>query len=155
MKPITKIIGAFALIGGAFGISRLFKRSEVKETIKKISITVSGVAKPKIKNGALSLSVNISLDNPTNNTLSLKKPYITAYFGGKVVGNSIPSNERTAVKANERTTITGINIQIPFYKLGLLVVRLVLGEIPKMAFDIEVTTEAGGIAYTDKKPFQL
>jgi hypothetical protein len=110
---------------------------------------------PKIKNGALVLSVDVAFDNPTDHTMSLKKPNLKAYYNGKEVGNSIPSTERIAMNANDRTIIKGINIQIPFTKLGSLLLSLVTGNIPKMAIDIAVSTEADNIPYTDKKHFEL
>lgn len=153
MNSTVKIIGALVLFGGgAYGISRLIKTTN---TTDKTSITVSGVNPPKIKNGALVLSVNVAFDNPTNHTMSLKKPNLIAYYNGKEVGNSIPSDERTLIKANDRTIIKGINIQIPFIKLGSIVLSLVTGKIPKMAFDIALNTEADGISYTDKKHFEI
>jgi hypothetical protein len=152
MKTGGKILGVLALIGGAFWISRLFKTAN---TGKKLSINVASLNAPTIKNGALALSANIVLDNPTDTTISLKKPYLTAFHNGNEVGNSIASNERIDIKANERTTIKGINIHIPFLELGTLAVSLIAGNIPKMEFEIEMKTEANGIPYTDKKPFKL
>ena len=153
MNSTAKILGTLVLLGGgAYGISRLLKTNN---TADKTSVTVSGINPPKIKNGALVLSVNVALDNPTDHTMSLKKPYLKAFYNGKEVGNSIPSDERVAVKANDRTVIKGINIQIPFLKLGAIAVSLVTGTIPKMAFDIELKTEADGIPYTDKQHFEL
>lgn len=152
MNSKTKIIGALVLAGSAYGISKLFKASN---TGNKTSVTLAGVNKPQIKNGALILSVNVALDNPTQHTMSLKKPSLTASFGGKEVGNSIPSNERIDIKANERTVIKGINIQIPFVKLGTLAFSLITGSIPKMAFDISLSTEADGIPYKDSKHYEL
>ncbi len=138
--------------GGAYGISKLANASN---TGKKISVNITGVNPPKIKNGALSLSVNVALDNPTAHTLKLKKPYLIAYANGSQVGTSIPSEEKIDISANQRTTITGINIQIPFIKLGAYALSLLTGKIPKMAFDIEVKTVADGIPYTDKQHFEV
>lgn len=153
MNSTAKIIGTLVLLGGgAYGISRLLKAGN---TADKTSVTVSGINPPKIKSGALVLSVNVAFDNPTDHTMSLKKPYLKAFYNDKEVGNSIPSDERVDIKANDRTVIKGINIQIPFIKLGAIAVSLVTGNIPKMAFDISLTTEADGIPYTDKQHFEL
>ena len=153
MNSTGKIIGALVLFGGgAYGISKLLKANN---TGGKTSVTVSGVNPPKIKNGSLVLSVNIAFDNPTDHTMSLKKPNLTAFYNGKEVGNSIPSEERTDIKANDRTVIKGINIQIPFLKLGGLALVLVTEKIPTMAFDISMSTEADGIPYKDTKHFEV
>lgn len=153
MKSKGKIFGLLALLGGSvYGLSRLFKTGN---TAKRMSITVMSVNKPQIKNGALRLSVNVAFDNPTENPLKLKKPTVTAYYNGKEVGNSIPSKETVTIKANDRTTISGINIQIPFVKLGGLLVTLITGKVPNMEISIAVHTVANGIPYTDKQKFKL
>lgn len=152
MSSAGKIIGALALFGGAYGLSRLLKTGN---TGKKISVTVMSANAPKIQNGAVRLSVNVAIDNPTDDPLNLKKPTLTAYYNGNEVGNSIPSNEYVKIIANDRTTISGINIQIPFIKLGALAVQLITGSVPKMTIEIAVHTVANGIPYTDRQSFDL
>jgi hypothetical protein len=153
MESSVKIIGTLLLLGGGvYGISHLLS---TKNTGDKTSVTVLGTNGTKIKNGGLYISVNVAFDNPTNHTMSLKKPYLTAYFNGNEVGNSIPSDERIEIKANGRTVIKGINIQIPFLKLGTLALTLINGTVPKMSIDIALKTEADGIPYTDKTHIDL
>lgn len=153
MASVSKIFGgAMLLIGAVFGIRKLTKAAS---TGNKTSISIVGVNPPKLKGGSLILGVDVALDNPTSHTLSLKKPYLTASYNGNEVGNSIPSNEIIPITANDRTVIKGINIQIPFAKLGTLAISLLTGKIPKMAFDILVKTEADGIPYTDKQHFEV
>lgn len=156
MKTRGKILGFFLLLGGSvFGLSKLTKLAKTANTGKQMSVNITGVDPPKIKSGALQLSVNVTFDNPTNNVINMKKPYLTAFYNGKEVGNSIPSQEYTPIKANDRTTIKGINIQIPFLKLGGIVVQLIMGKVPKMAFDIKVITYVNGFRYTDNQHFEL
>lgn len=138
--------------GGAYGINKLTKS---EAAVKKITVAVTGVNPPKIRNGALVFSVNIALDNPSRQVLNLKKPYVTIYTNGKEIANSIPSEERVQIKANDITKITGLNIQIPFTKLGVYAVNLLQGKIPKMQIEVEVKTEADGIIYTDRKQFDI
>lgn len=156
MSSTGKILGWLALFGGgAYGLSKLLKVGKTVNTAKKMSVTVMSVNKPQIKNGALRLSVNVAFDNPTDSPLKLKKPTVKAFYNGSEVGNSIPSNETVTIKANDRTTISGINIQIPFIKLGALLITLLTGKVPKMEVDITVHTIANGIPYTDKQHFKL
>lgn len=152
MKPFWKILGSAVLVAGAFGFSRIAKTGN---TGKRSSVTLVNVDAPKIKNGAVVLSVNIAIDNPTEHTMNLKKPTLVVYFQNKQVGNSIPSDEYTAITANDRKIIKGINIQIPFANLGTLALELITGNTPKMSFDISMYTIADGIPYHDKKHFDL
>lgn len=156
MKPEFKILGWLALLGGgAYGLSKLFGGIKTADTGKKMSVTVISLNKPEIQNGALLFSVNVAFDNPTSNPINLKKPTVKVFYNGKEVANSIPSNEYVPIVANDRTIITGINIQIPFLKLGGLLISLIAGNIPKMVIDIAVHAVANGIPYTDKKNFKL
>ncbi len=152
MKLFGKLFGGLIIGGAIYLINRV---SKTADTGKKMSVTILGVDKPGIKNAALQLSVNIAFDNPTPHSLNLKKPYVVAYFSGGEVGNSIPTNEHYSINANDRTTIKGINIQIPFLKLGSALVSLMSGNIPKMSFEISVSTEADGIPFTDKQTFNV
>lgn len=100
MNSTGKIIGALVLFGGgAYGISRLLNTSNTGD---KTSITVTGVNPPKIKNGALVLSVNVAFDNPTNHTMSLKKPNLSAFYalpllfagGGIIIAAATDANSK-------------------------------------------------------------
>lgn len=153
MNSTGKIIGALVLFGGgAYGLSKLIKTAN---TGNKLSVNVVGINPPKLNLGSLILSVNVAFDNPTKDSIRLKKPYLTVFYNNSEVGNSLPSNEEVEIKANDRTTIKGITIQIPFARLGVLLSSLISGTIPKMEIDIHVRTEANGIPYTDKQHFEL
>lgn len=154
MASIIKILGgALVFAGAALGINKLFKASR---TGNRISINISSVNTPKLKGGSLILGVNVALDNPTSHTLNLKKPFLTAFKDGKEIGNSYPSSEIIPIKANDRTVITGINLEIPVIKLGLEAASLLLtGKLSKISLDILMRTEADGIPYTDKQHFEF
>lgn len=153
MSNTGKIIGTLILFGGgAYGLSRLIQAGN---TGQQISINISSLNKPLVKNGAVILSVNVVIDNPTSHTLRLKKPYLTAYYQQKEIGNSIPSDEYINIQANDRTTIKGITIQVPFLRLGVVALHLIQQANTKMAFDIHLKTEADGIPYTDQQHFEV
>lgn len=154
MASIIKILGGALLVAGAaLGINKLFKANR---TGKRTSINIIGVNTPKLKGGSLILGVDVALDNPTSHTLNLKKPFLTAIYNSKEIGNSYPSNEIIPIKANDRTVIKGINIEIPITKLGFDAVKLlVTGKLPKISLDILMRTEADGIPYTDKQHFEI
>lgn len=152
MKTGVKILGVVALAVGGYKLNQLLKTAN---TADKTSINVTKLNKPTIKNGALNLSVDVAFDNPTDHTMNLKKPYLIARFNGSQVGNSKPSNEYTKIKANDRTIIKGINIQVPFLNLGFALVSLIAGKVPKMTFEISVLAEADGITHTDTQQFTV
>lgn len=153
MKTST-IIGSLIFAGAAgLGLRYLLQTSN---TGKKISASIHSIANPKRQGTTLILAVNVALDNPTNNSLSLKKPYLTLLYNGNEIGNSIPSEERITIKANDKTIINGINIQFPLSKLGLDAAKiLITGKLPKLSIDIIMKTEANGIPYTATQHYDL
>lgn len=147
MNPLWLIL---LLGGGALYASKL------SNTGKSLSITILNVQTFKVVNGALQLAVNIALDNPTNNSITIKKPYIKAYYQDNEVGNSLPSEERIKIDANARTVMKDVNIQIPFSNLPSVVMSLFTGgEKKKLSVDIEVETEVNGIPITKRKTFSV
>lgn len=147
MNPLWLIL---LLGGGALYASKL------SNTGKSLSITILNVQTFKIVSGALQLAVNIALDNPTNNSISIKKPYIKAFYQDNEVGNSLPSDERIKIDSNARTVMNNINIQIPFSNLPSVVLSLFnTSNRTKIGIDIEVSTEVNGILMTKRKTVSL
>jgi len=146
---MNPLIWLLILGGGAYAVSKL------SETGDKISISITGINLPKLKNGALIVSANVAIDNPTDTSLTIKKPYLKAFYNDAAIGNSVPSTEKVTIKANDRTTIKDMNIQIPISNLPGIAASLFTGQIPKLSLDVEVSTEINGIPYISKKHFEL
>lgn len=137
------------LIGGAIVAHSMNKAGEA------LSITITKLSKPDISGGAVKLSANIAIDNPTNTKLSIKKPNLKAYYNGDEVGNSIPTNEIIKVAPNGRTPVNNINIQVPLSNLPSVVLSLFNSEKPNLSLKIVATTEVNGIPYTTEKEFEV
>ena len=148
MNPLCLIL---LVGGGALYFSKL------SNAAKRISITILNIDTFKIVGGALQLSVNIALDNPSDINIILKKPNVKAFYKENEVGNSIPSEEKISVKANARTVMKQINIQIPFSKMPNVVMSLfpVTTGKKNLAFGIEVSTKVNGIVITEKKTLSI
>ncbi len=148
MNPLWLIL---LVGGGALYFSKL------NETGKQLSITILNISLFKIASGALQLFINVALDNPTDNSITIKKPYLKAFYKGNEVGNSLPSGEKIQIKANSRTVMKDINIQIPFSNLPSVLMSLlnVSGEKKNLSFDIEINTEVNGIKITEKKTLSI
>jgi hypothetical protein len=153
MKPLWLILLAG---GGAWYFSKL------KETGKQLSISILNISSFRIVDGSLQLAVNVALDNPTNNTITIKKPYIKTYYKNNEVGNSLPSADKITINANARTIMKDINIQVPFMNLPSVLMSLLNNTTnsttekkEKIPFDILVSTEVSGIIVTTKKTFLI
>ncbi len=125
--------------GGAVYLSRL------KNTGEKITVSISRVDPPTATGGKIGLNIIVAIDNPTDNSYNIKTPNLKALYNGDAVGNSIPDGRRHDIKANGRTTITGINLQVPFSNLPGILLNLVLGKTTKIALDIEISVEVGNL----------
>ncbi|MDP2385692.1 MAG: hypothetical protein Q8M29_04935 [Bacteroidota bacterium] len=147
MNPIWLIL---LVGGGALYFSKLAK------TGNNLSITILNFSSFKIANGAIQLSVNIAIDNPTDNSIIIKQPNIKAFYNSNEVGNSIPSDKRTKIVANDRTPLPPIDIQIPFSNLpGIAISFFTNDGTKKTPIEIEVSTEVNSIPITDRKTFSI
>lgn len=147
MNPLWLIL---LLGGGALYVSKL------KNVGKNLSINIINVETFKIVSGALQLAINIALDNPTNTSITVKKPYIKAFYQENEVGNSLPSDDKIKIESNTRTIMKNINIQIPFSNLPSIVLSLLSNESRnKMNIDVEISTDVNGILVTTRKTISV
>jgi hypothetical protein len=142
MNPLVLL----ALAGGALYLSRL------KKTGDKLSVTILNIHSFKLTGGALQIALSIAVDNPTNTKLTLKKPNIKVFHNGNEVGNTIPSEERIVVEANNRTPLPPIAVQIPLLNIPSIAMSVLtkLGA-EKISFEFEVSTDVNGIPITTRK----
>jgi hypothetical protein len=147
MNPLILI----ALLGGG-----ALYLSSLKKTGEKLSLTILNIHSFKIAGGALQIAVSIALDNPTDTSITIKQPNLKAFFNGNEVGNTIPSEERISITANNRTALPPIVIQIPLLKIPSIAMGLFtkIGA-EKIAFDIEASTEVNGIPITQRKTMSI
>lgn len=147
MNPLWLIL---LVGGGALYFSKLNRTGE------SLSVTILNIETFKVVGGALQLAINIALDNPTNNSITIKKPYLKAFYNDAEVGNSLPSGERIKINTNSRTVINNVSIQIPFSNLpGIAMSFFTNTGDKKITLDIEVITEVNGIPVTEKKTFSI
>jgi hypothetical protein len=146
MNPLWLIL---LLGGGALYVSKL------NNIGKRLSITILNVETFKIVNGALQLSINIALDNPTNSSITIKKPYIKTFYQENEVGNSLPSDDTIKIESNARTVMKNINIQIPFSNLPTVALSLLSNKKNKINIDVEISTDVNGILMTTRKTISV
>lgn len=149
MNTTGKIVGGIVLAGGAYLVYRLV------HTGGKLSINVASINSPSFRDGAVVLSVNATVDNPTSQSLRIKKPYLTIDYNGNEIANSKTSDEYIAIKANDRAKIKDLNIQVPFLKLGAAMIKLVSGQSAGITLDVTVHSEIGGVAFSQTKHINL
>lgn len=135
--------------GGALYLWRLKRAGD------KISITVLNIGKVTFNLGAITVYVNIAVDNPTGTTLTMRQPNLKLFIEGNEVGNSIPTDEIKTIQANGRTIIKDINIQIPFLNLPGALSDLLTNGLTGKTVKIVAETKVNGIAYKNEKEFKL
>lgn len=63
--------------------------------------------------GECRFKFDLIIDNPLNESFELTVPYIRAYVGDSLLGNSIPRTETVIIKPSQRTIIPNIDFRIP------------------------------------------
>lgn len=152
MNPLVYI----ALL--SFGIYALAKSTDVVQTgmtAKQLSVRILSFDKLKSIAGGLELAFSLAIDNPTNKSLSIKKPYIRVLMNGNEVANSTPSGTITAIKANDRTTLKGVSIGLPYSNIPAVFIALTSNKKTNTIVTIEVKVEADGIRATDSRNYKL
>jgi hypothetical protein len=147
MNPLWLIL---LVGGGALYFSKL------KNTGENLSLTLLNIDSVKITAGSLQLAVNIAVDNPTDNTINIKMPYLKAFFEGDEVGNSLPNGTRINILANSRTVINKVNLQIPFSNIPSLISNYMKHDTTKKtSIEFEVSTEVNNLPVTERKTFLI
>lgn len=152
MNPLVYI----ALL--SFGIYALAKSTDVVQTgmtAKQLSVRILSIDKLKSIAGGLELAFSLAIDNPTNKSLSIKKPYIRVLMNGNEVANSTPSGTITTIKANDRTTLKGVSIGLPYSNIPAVFIALTSNKKTNTIVTIEVKVEVDGIRATDSRNYKL
>ncbi|HWY11799.1 MAG TPA: hypothetical protein VN026_10765 [Bacteroidia bacterium] len=152
MNPLFYIL-VFGL--GIFALAKTGDLAKTAITAGQLSVRILSVDKLKSIAGGLELSFSIAIDNPSNRTLSLKKPYIRILMNGNEIANSSPSGIITTIKANDRTTIKGISIGVPYSNIPSVFIALTANKKTNAVITIEIKLEADGIKATDSRNYKL
>lgn len=148
MNPLLLIVlftlGAYALKGA--NASTVVNRS----TIKLISIDSL-----QIIGAEFILSATVAIDNPTNINLNIQKPYLTLYFNGSPLANSIPTNAKVLIKANDRTTIRDLNLRMPFTSVPAIALAVFDKKETNKEIVLETATIISGFAVKDEQHYPI
>ena len=129
--------------------------SAAERTTNALSISILRIEKfDRIASG-IKIVFSVAVDNPTNQSFTIKRPNITALVNGNEIGNSIPTSQTVTIKANDRTAIDDMNIQIPFSKAPFLLMALFNGKTDSTVIDIVISSTIGGFPVKTKMSYPL
>lgn len=140
------------LIAGGLYAANLLNASN---TGGKSSIKLLNVDSLKLIGTEFEISASVAIDNPTPNSITIKKPYLRLFYNGKEKGNSIPSGEYIQIKKNARTEINKVNLRIPMTSVPALVMAVFNSKKSESVISLEVVTEVSGVPVTDKQEFKI
>lgn len=116
----------------------------------------------KLKGGLLgyvSTLIDISIDNPTDTMVGVKKPFVKAFIDKTSIGNSIPSPDITNIQPNARTIIKDIEVQMPVSKLipiiPGIVQKILNGEKMGKTVDLDITLDVDGKSFSKTVNFDI
>lgn len=148
MNPLLLIvllgIGAFALTG-----------ANAANTAKRSTIKLLSIDSFQIIGSEFVLAASVAIDNPTNNNLTVKQPYLKLLFNGSEIGNSIPSAKTVLIKANDRTPIPNVNLRMSFLSVPTIAVAVLNNKQTGQSVMLETATVVNGITVKDVKTYKI
>ena len=109
----------------------VFKLIKMKTSSEKM---VSGLSKPRIHKvdlKGLTFRTEISIQNPTQTSVTITKPVVTLTTGGKYITSSNPEQKSFTIKPLTTTTIDTIELILPWTALGGYVTGII-AKAPKL-----------------------
>lgn len=150
MGKSTTLLGTAVVAGAGFYLYRLVRTGQKLQTQTSAKIH-------KINLTELVVKVNVTLKNPTSQSLKIRYPFVTLKHGKDTLGSSqVVDREVEIVKYGE-TTIMGITITVPLLSLASLgneIRRALLTRQP-LAVDVEISTAIGSLPITTTETIQI
>jgi hypothetical protein len=113
-KPLIIGISAFAAALGYF----LFKGTSLKETGDNIRVSLASLPKiHKIDLTGLKISVDLKVDNPAKQRVTVKLPSVRLFYRGKLVASTAVNNTAYTIEPVSTGKITGIMIEASYLSL--------------------------------------
>ena len=113
-KPFIIGISAFAAALGYF----LFKGTSLKETGDNIRVSLASLPKiHKIDLTGLKISVDLKVDNPAKQRVTVKLPSVRLFYRGKLVASTAVNNTAYTIEPVSTGKITGIMIEASYLSL--------------------------------------
>ena len=145
----TLIIGisAFAAALSYF----LFKGTSLKETGDNIRVSLASLPKiHKIDLTGLKISVDLKVDNPAKQRVTVKLPSVRLFYRGKLVASTTVNNTAYTIEPVSTGKITGIMIEASYLSLlttapGIVTDFMAQGANITANIGFEVIAEVNGL----------
>ena len=113
-KPVIIGLGVAAAAIGYF----LFKGTSLKETADNIRVSLASLPKiHKIDLTGLKISVDLRVDNPGKERITVKIPSVRLSYRGKLVANTAVNNTTYTIEPTSTGKISGIMIEASYLSL--------------------------------------
>ena len=146
-RPLIIGISAFAAALGYF----LFKGTSLKETGDNIRISLASLPKiHKIDLTGLKISVDLKVDNPAKQRVTVKLPSVRLFYRGKLVASTAVNNSAYTIEPVSTGKITGIMIEASYLSLlttapGIVTDFMAQGANITANIGFEVIAEVNGL----------
>jgi hypothetical protein len=146
-KPFIIGISAFAAALGYF----LFKGTSLKETGDNIRVSLASLPKiHKIDLTGLKISVDLKVDNPAKQRVTVKLPSVRLFYRGKLVASTAVNNTAYTIEPVSTGKITGIMIEASYLSLlttapGIVTDFMAQGANITANIGFEVIAEVNGL----------
>jgi len=146
-KPFIIGISAFAAALGYF----LFKGTSLKEAGDNIRVSLASLPKiHKIDLTGLKISVDLKVDNPAKQRVTVKLPSVRLFYRGKLVASTAVNNSAYTIEPVSTGKITGIMIEASYLSLlttapGIVTDFMAQGANITANIGFEVIAEVNGL----------
>jgi hypothetical protein len=123
---MNKFLGIGVLGALALGAIKLLNMQKLSDKL------VSSLSNPriyKVNLSGITFKTEISLQNPTSNTMTITKPVVTLTTNGKVITSNSPEQKTFEIKSLGTTMIDTIELSVSWTTLAKYVTGIV-GKVP-------------------------
>lgn len=144
---MNKAVGIGIAGVAVFGIFKLIKMNQISEFI---STRLVNPRVHKVDLSGITIRTEVSISNPTRNTMSITQPVVTIYSNEKQVAQTTPQNIQTQIAPLSPTNLSTVELKLGWMSLGSLVSGLVV-KLPSIIKAYK-TSGAKGLAQELKFP---
>lgn len=144
---MNKAIGIGIAGVAIFGIFKLIKMNQISEFI---STRLINPRVHKVDLTGITIRTEVSISNPTRNTMSITQPVVTIYSNEKQVAQTTPQNIQTQIAPLTPTNLSTVELKLGWMSLGTLASGLVV-KLPAIIKAYK-TSGAKGLAQELKFP---
>lgn len=125
---MNKVVGIGIAGVAIFGIFKLIKMNQMSEFI---STRLINPRIHKVDLSGITIRTEVSISNPTNNTMRITQPVVTIFSNDKQVAQTTPQNIQTQIAPLSQTNLSTVELKLGWMSIASLATG-VITKIPNL-----------------------